>query len=278
MSCLLWHSIKSCASWAEGGLGVVYLIRDKQTGDNMALKFMRSQVAVQKKARDYFKREIEVAKGLHHQHIVRLFNDYGINDHFYFTMEYCTGGNAEEWRQTLGGKIPFREAAPIMRQVLQGLAHVHTQGIVHRDLKPSNILLTTTDEGLVAKISDFGLAKGFIEAGLSGLSMTRQRGSGTPDFMPKEQLTDFKYVRPTADVWAIAATFYFMLTGQLVRRSRRNENWLMTVYRDDIIPIANHHPAIPPELALVLDQALQSNPEKRFRTAAHMLKALESVL
>ena len=262
----------------EGGLGVVYLIRDKQTGDKMALKFMQARVAVQKKPRDYFKREIEVAKTLDHPHIVRLFNDYGMDDRFYFTMEYCSSGNVDEWRRVLGGKIPFREAAPIMRQVLQGLAHVHKQGIVHRDLKPSNILLSTDNNGLVAKISDFGLAKGFIEAGLSGLSVTKQAGAGTPTFMPKEQLTDFKYVQPTADVWAIAATFYTMLTGCFVRRSRPNEHYLMTIYRDDIIPIAHHNLAIPPQLTLALDHALQSNPEKRFRTAAHMLNALESVL
>jgi len=262
----------------EGGLGVVYLIRDKQSGEKIALKFMQAQVAVNKSLRAYFKREIEVAKTLDHPNIVRLFNDYGIDERFYFTMEYCSGGNVEEWRRALGGKIPFGEAAPIMRQVLEGLAHVHQQGIVHRDLKPSNILLSTTNEGLVAKICDFGLAKGFIEAGLSGLSMTKQQGAGTPSFMPKEQLTDFKYVRPTADVWSIAATFYVMLTGQPVRRPRPNDNWLITIYRDNIIPIAHHKPAIPRQLALVLDHALQSDVKKRFRTAAHMLKALEGVL
>ncbi|MGB0385787.1 MAG: protein kinase domain-containing protein [Ardenticatenaceae bacterium] len=261
----------------QGGLGLVYLIRDQQLGDKMALKFMQAQVAVKKLPSEYFKREIEIAKTFDHPHIVRLFNDYAIHDRFYFTMEYCGAGNLEEWQKQLGGKVPFREAAPIMRQVLEGLAYVHRQGIIHRDLKPANILLTNTPTQLVAKISDFGLAKGFIEAGLSGLSMTTQ-WAGTPPFMPKEQLRHFKYLTPTADVWAIASTFYVMLTGHYPRHIQPNENWLHAIYRDQIIPIRQRDPSIPHNLALAIDHALQSDPNKRFRTAAHMLKGLEGIL
>ena len=88
-------------------------------------------------------------------------------------------------------------------------------GFVHRDIKPENILIGRCPEGLVAKISDFGLAKSFRGLGLSGLTFSGEM-RGTVPFMPPEQMLDFKTVTPAGDLYATAATLYYLLTCQFI--------------------------------------------------------------
>ena len=100
-------------------------------------------------------------------------------------------------------------------QVLKGLEHAHGHGFVHRDIKPENILIGKADGGLVAKISDFGLAKSFRGIGLSGLTFSGEM-RGTIPFMPPEQVLDFKKVLPSGDLYATAATLYYLISGQFI--------------------------------------------------------------
>lgn len=143
-------------------------------------------------------------------------------------------------------------------------------------MKPSNILLTGTPTSPVAKIADLGLAKNFDKAGFSGMTVTGAF-AGTPLFMPKEQVTNFKYVKPVTDVWSAGATFYSMLTGQLPRDFPPGCDPLQIILRGEIIPIGKRDPRIPRGLAAVLDKAIQANPKARFQDAAEMLAVLKSV-
>ena len=135
-----------------------------------------------------------------------------------------------------GGKLPLKLAAPIMLHTLEGLAHAHTAGFVHRDLKPQNILLQRAGDDLVAKISDFGLAKNFEQAGFSGLTITGHF-AGTPYFMPREQVINFRRVKPVSDVWSIGATFYCMLTGQFPREFTKGRDPMDVILNEEAIPI-----------------------------------------
>src|SRR5208283_2128259 len=91
----------------------------------------------------------------------------------------------------------------------------HRMGFVHRDVKPENVLIAHTTEGLLAKLSDFGLAKSFRGVGLSGLTFSGEM-RGTVPFMPPEQMLDFKTVTPLADLYATAATLYYLLTCKYI--------------------------------------------------------------
>ena len=100
------------------------------------------------------------------------------------------------------GAVPLTVLASIILQSLKGLAHAHQHGFVHRDIKPANILLHQQQRGWAAKMGDFGLAKQFERAGFSGMTLTGAFG-GTYDYMPREQLTNFKNTLPVSDVWSL---------------------------------------------------------------------------
>ena len=143
---------------------------------------------------------------------------------------------------------------------------------MHRDIKPENILIARTPEGLVAKISDFGLAKSFRGLGLSGLTFSGEM-RGTVPFMPPEQMLDFKTVTPAGDLYATAATLYYLLTCQFIydqsRRGRRPDPdacWRSRRCRSRSVG-RTCPPAWP-----VLEKCLARDPKDRYPTAAAMRK------
>jgi hypothetical protein len=257
----------------EGGMGAVYLVRHKQNGQLAALKVMLSKVAVNVDAKRDFLREIESTRALQHKYIV-TFLDSGVEKSIiYFLVEYCQGGSIYDLMQRQRRCLTLKEAMPMMLQALEGLAFAHQQGFVHRDLKPQNILLSGVEGQQVAKIADLGLAKSFITAGLSGMTVTGGV-SGSFPFMPREQLTNFKYVKPVSDVWAMGATCYNILTSTYPRISQPGQDPVDVVLNGRVIPIRQRDAQIPQNIAAVIDRSLAQNPTDRYQTAGEMLSAL----
>ncbi len=256
----------------RGGFGVVFRARRVSDGVPVAIKVLLPRVAVKPVEMEKFLREMTITAQLRHPNIVKLYDQGHCEGIPYFIMEYCEGGSLWDFIRQHGGKVPLETAKPIMLAALEGLAHAHQQGIVHRDLKPQNILL---DRG-VARISDFGLAKNFQQAGFSGLSITGNY-AGTPLFMPREQLINFKHLKPASDVWSIAATFYFMLTGAFPYPFTKDRDPIDVILNEAIVPIEKRDKSIPRQLVSSLNSSLMVDQKRRAQSAENLLKELRSL-
>ncbi len=261
----------------KGGMGAVYLGRNRETGRQVAIKVMLPKVAADEDAAKTFQREIKITQHLKHPNIIAFLDHGYVNGVFYLVLEYACRGNVEEMMDRFEGKLPLGESIPVMRGTLQGLAHAHARGYVHRDLKPQNLLLDEVDGILTPKISDFGLAKNFQMAGLSGMTMTGTVG-GTLIFMPPEQVTHYKYVFPASDVFSIGATFYYMLTGSVCYDLFPGADPMSVILEGKVVPIRARNKELPKPLAQVIDQAIQPNKGNRWIDAQLMLEALEEAL
>jgi len=274
-------------SLGKGGFGEVFLARDIQTKKSVALKIMLPAVANQEQGVEMFLRETENIKLLQHPNIVQLL-DYGfLENTFFFTMEYLSGGNVWDLMQKLGWRLPVDIAVDITLQVLDGLIYAHEveipdrkladgtltkgKGLVHRDLKPNNIFISKINDKIAVKIGDYGLSKAFDLAGLSGQTLTGTK-MGTPAFMPRQQVLNFKHELPEIDVWATAACLYNMLTGYFPR-DFVGDPWL-SVLQNNPVPILKRQNNIPQKLAKVIDLALKEKPQIYFQTAAEFKQAL----
>ncbi len=274
----------------KGAFGEVYLAREKHTGELIAIKVLLPiKMEDERTIRDFL-REAENTKALTHENIVQ-FKNYGYFEGLLLLMmEYCNGGSLAGLMKKNGGKLSVEVALPIILQVLDGLIYTHCaeipnvklgdgrigkgKGLVHRDLKPANILLTQVNGRVVAKIADYGLAKAFDLAGLSGHSLTGVK-AGSPGFMCRQQLLNFKYVQPEVDVWAVAASLYNMLTGTYPRNFTKDP--LLSILENQPVPIRERDENIPQILADVIDLALVEKPQIHFRSAIALKRALEFV-
>jgi serine/threonine protein kinase len=258
----------------RGGMGAVYLAERPGDGGPVALKVMLPRMVLDEAAQEIFIREIEITRALRHPNIVEL-RDFGRHEgRFYFALEYCPGGSAESLRQRQGGRLGLPDMVRLAVESLDGLATAHAAGFVHRDLKPDNVLLGASG---AAKLADFGLAKSFEQAGHSGMTATGMVG-GSFHFMPREQLTSFRRMRPASDVWSMAATLYYLLTGEFARDFDAHPDHLVVILRGSVVPIRQREPSLPEDLAAVFDRALDDDPDGRYPTAREFADALRAVL
>ena len=258
----------------RGGMGVVFQARNNQSGRMVALKLIVPESAATRSAIDRFLREMSVISQLKHPNIVEWLEQGMTRGQFWFTMEYVAGTNLEALANAEPGQYPINQACRMASQVLKGLEHAHSLGFVHRDIKPENILIGQSPAGLVAKISDFGLAKSFRGLGLSGLTFSGEM-RGTVPFMPPEQMLDFKAVQPIGDLYSTAATLYYLISGQFIYDQVADGGDLIrTLLEESPVPIQSRRPEVPTSLADVLDKGLARDPLERYPTASALRRAL----
>lgn len=276
----------------RGGMGVVYKAWHKPTGRLVALKKMLPGVAMDEKANKLFQREMAVMTELVHPHIVRLLDQGMIGREHYFVSEYLPYGDTEELVvKVYKGPVPIPEACNLICQILGGLDYAHKKGFIHRDIKPPNLLLTKNRKGeKIAKLTDFGLSKSYEKAGNSGMTL-RGETSGTPFFMAPEQFTNYRFVKPPADVYSAAVTLYYLLTAKYqfhfptpldmvkgLLKEKKPKDPILVILEDPPIPIREQNPAIPEPLAAVVDKAIQKDEKERFQTARELEEAIGEAL
>ncbi len=259
----------------RGAMGVVYQARHNLTGQMVALKLIMPESATTRAAIDRFQREMSVISQLRHPNIVEWYEQGMTRGQFWFAMEYVAGTNLETVAKANPGRYPIKQACRLTSQVLRGLEQAHQHGFVHRDIKPENILIANTSDGPMVKISDFGLAKSFRGVGLSGLTFSGEM-RGTVPFMPPEQMLDFKTVTPLADLYATAATLYYLLTCQYVYDEPAGGGDLIRMLLEEpSVPVRTRRSDVDPALAEVIETCLARDPKVRYPDATSMRRALK---
>lgn len=279
----------------EGGFGAVFKAKRVADGRIVALKTMLQTRKPPRKMVLLFEREKEIALQLRHPNVVRCERTGVWKDIHYIEMEFVEGGDVFNLMQKGQRAIPLKEAAPILLQALEGLAYAHeaevtvttekgkkkVKGVIHRDLKPPNILLARENGRMVAKVSDFGLAKGFAAAGCTQGSISKSTTGafcGSPPYMAPEHILNYKYVKPATDVFEMAATVFHILTGEIVWPLRRGVDECKVILEERPRRLKDHLRDCPKRLAEVMDRALTLKASERYQDGREFLNAMKNAL
>jgi serine/threonine protein kinase len=256
----------------RGGMGVVYKARQVGLKRIVALKMIRPEVVAGRELLTRFRIEAEAAGRLQHPNIVQIFEIDESEGRPFFSMEFAEGGSLDK---RLGGvPLPPRPAAELAQTLARAVHHAHQRNVLHRDLKPSNVLLTADSRPM---ISDFGLAKRLD----SESTLTPSHGVilGTACYMAPEQAEGkTKEIGKPADIYALGAIFYELLTG---RPPLRAENWQATVHMviyEHPEPPTHLRPEIPRELEAICLKCLEKRPDQRYATAEDLAEDLRRFL
>ncbi len=260
----------------RGGMGTVMLGRDQRTGRAVAIKTLLPEFAVSDKAMRRFMREIDVGAALKHKHIVEFIDRGTHNGVVYLVTEFVDGADASKMAEDQGGKLSYEDGISVISQALDALSFAHAQGYIHRDFKDQNILVSGHSPNLLAKLTDFGLAKSFTHSGMSGVTMAGEM-AGTLAYMPPEQLRNFRDVKPQSDIYAVGMTAYSLLTGSLALDLSKNSgvnDTIRAIFEQAAVPLHQRAPHVPAPVCEIIDRALAKDPAQRWQTAGAMRNAL----
>ena len=257
----------------QGSLGTVYEAVHKDDHGLFAVKLVEPKAEIGNAERRRVLEELAGFQQLRHPHIVGLRELGLLRRSFYFVLEYCDSGGLDQWLRDLGSPPTLSVARPLMRQCLVALEAAHQAGLVHGDLKPQNILLHRQGGKLTAQIADFGLARALERVGFSGLTTTSQLQQRF-HFLARERLRDFRECQPESDQWSLAAVFYQMLSGQLPFDFRGGDP-IAVILNQEPVPLRERNPRLPQLVAQVIDRALSTRREQRFRSASEMKAQLQ---
>ncbi len=255
----------------RGGMGVVYFARQVLLNRPCVVKMILAGAHANVEATVRFLAEAEAVARLQHPNIVQIHHIGEADGLPFFELEYVPGGSLD--RRLNGTPWPSKRAAELVESVARGVAEAHRQGIVHRDLKPGNILLAADG---TPKITDFGLAKSL--ASDSGLTRTDSI-MGSPGYMAPEQAEGkTKQVGPRADVYALGAILYELLTGGPPFRGTTPLEILHQVKNAEPVPPSRLVPGLPRDVETIALKCLQKEPEKRYDSAASVAEDLRRFL
>jgi serine/threonine-protein kinase len=251
----------------SGGMATVYLAEDLRHRRKVALKVLHPELSAVL-GPERFLKEIELTASLQHPHILPLFDSGSAEGQLYYVMPFVDGETLRS-RLTRESQLPVADAVRLAAEVADALSYAHGRGIVHRDIKPENILL----QGGHALVADFGIALAVHQAG--GQRMTQTGLSlGTPQYMAPEQAMGEKSVDGRADIYALGAVTYEMLTGEAPFTGATAQAIVARVLTEQPRSVTAQRHTVPPGLDAAVRRALEKLPADRFQTPAQFAEAL----
>jgi serine/threonine protein kinase len=260
-----------------GGMGEIYKGQDSRLNRLVAVKILSPGLSTDPERKRRFFQEAQAASALNHPNIITLYDIVSEGDMQCIVMEYISGKTLRDL--TPAGGLTPPQALQYGVQIASALTAAHAAGLIHRDLKPSNIMVTTS--GLI-KVLDFGLAK-WVDTGISGqtgeqttveTALTRE-GSiiGTVSYMSPEQ-AEGKRVDARSDIFSFGSVLYEMLTGKRAFEGRSGISTLSAILRDDVKPLSEAAPDVPPLLEQIVLRCLPKEPSARWQS----MKEIEAAL
>lgn len=258
----------------RGAMGVVYEAVDPDIDRVVAIKTINLMLSAEEMAQyeARFKQEIKAAGKLNHPNIVTIY-DVGKTDNMaYMAMEFINGCELKDLLKA-GTALPVDIALDVVSQAAEGLAFAHSRDIIHRDVKPANIMLLENEDGLVAKITDFGIARMPASAvkTMTGMVM------GSPRYMSPEQVVG-RNLSARSDIFSLGVVLYEALTGMAPFESDTISSIMYQTVHVAAQPPSSINPKLDAELDAVIAKALEKSPEDRYESMKAFSRRLREVL
>ena len=239
-----------------GAFAEVWLGTHKRTGDTRAIKiFKKSEIPEEEIESRSVLAEVEILKTLDHPNILKVYEYFEDEEHYYIVMEYCEGGDIFD-KIERNGKISERYAAKVMIYLLKGVNYLHSRHVVHRDIKPENILITNKSKyiDMSIKIIDFNVATKKSEKVLHGIT-------GTTDYMAPEVFTGVYDEK--CDLWNCGVVLYLMICGQLPFPSPNDEEAEKAIRTQKLEFPADLFEGVSRECKDLISKLMNKNPKNR---------------
>jgi hypothetical protein len=248
----------------HGSMGNVYKARDRETGETVALKLLKPEIASDHAMMERFKNELLFARKITHKNVCRMHEFNRVGGIAYSSMEFVEGESLRSVLSRFGG-LPQKKAVDLALQICSGLKEAHAQGIVHRDLKPENIMVDA--QGNV-KIMDFGIARSMEAMARMTVSL-----AGTPQYMAPEQVAG-KPVDYRTDIYSLGLILYEMFTGTPAFQADNPVAVALKHMQEEAVPPHQIDPAIPAYIERTILKCLLKEPANRFQSIAQLEQAL----
>lgn len=252
----------------SGGMSVVYKAKDRSLGRIVAVKVMHESFTNDSGFLKRFQQEAHSAANLAHPNIVTV-HDIGQDEYkHYIVMEFVEGQTLKEIiRSSNDEPMPISRALDLMIQVCNGIGYAHRANLVHCDVKPQNVIVTVDER---VKVADFGIARA-----ISTATQVQQVSQvwGTPQYFSPEQAAG-DAPSPASDVYAIGIILFEMLTGRLPFAAESHTAMALKHLHTPPPLVSEFNPAIPSQLAQIINKLLAKEPAGRYRTAGQLGRIL----